>query len=50
LISIYIDLEASTRNIKGRQMHPVKVERRRQVSNVEIMDMWRRSTIIRDTI
>jgi hypothetical protein len=28
LIPLYRDLDASTRNLKGRKMHPIKIERR----------------------
>jgi hypothetical protein len=32
LIPLYRDMDASTRNLKGRKMHPVKVKRRRHVN------------------
>jgi hypothetical protein len=40
----------STGNLRGKQMHPDEVERRRQVNIVERMDMWRSYVIRRATI
>jgi hypothetical protein len=50
LIPLYKDLDALTRNLKGKKMYNIKVERRRHACNMEILDMWRNYTIIRETI
>ena len=50
LIPLRKDLDASTRNLNGKQMHPIKVERRIHVSTVEILDMWRNIDLRRETI
>jgi hypothetical protein len=50
LIPLYRDLYASTRNVKGRNMYPMKVERIINFSIVGIMEMWRRSIIIIENI
>jgi hypothetical protein len=42
---LHINLHTTTRNLKGRQLHLVEVERRRHVSAVERLDMWRKSAI-----
>jgi len=47
---LHRNLEASTKNLRGKQMHPNKVKIIRHVSIVERMGMWRRSSRIRETI
>jgi len=45
LMPLHRNPHNSNRNLKGRQMHLVEVERRRHVSTVEILDMWRNYNI-----
>jgi hypothetical protein len=47
LIPLHRNLHTMTRNLREKYMHPNEVERRRHVSIVEILDMWRKSTIRR---
>jgi hypothetical protein len=50
LIPLHKDLDTTTKNLKGKQMHPIKVERRRYASTVERMDMWRKYATRREMI
>jgi hypothetical protein len=50
LIPLYRDLDASTRNLKDIQMHPIKFKIRRHVCTMGKLDMWRRFSTRRETI
>jgi hypothetical protein len=39
-----------TKNLRDREIPPNKVERRRHVSIVERLDMWRKYSIIKEMI
>jgi hypothetical protein len=45
LMPLHGNLHTMTRNIRDMKMHHNKVERRRHVSIVEILDTWRKYTI-----
>jgi hypothetical protein len=50
LMPLHRNLHTMTRNLRDRQMHPNEVERRRHVSIVERLDMWRKYAIRREMI
>jgi hypothetical protein len=50
LIPLQKDLDATTKNLRDRQMHLNKFERRRDVNTMEILDMWRNYATRREMI
>jgi hypothetical protein len=50
LIPLHRNIYSMTRNPRNKQIHPNEVERRMHLNIVEILDMWRKFSIRRETI
>jgi hypothetical protein len=50
LIPLHKILHTTSRNLRDRHMPPNEVKIRRHASTMEILDMWRNSSLRRETI